>query len=177
MTPFLAAAITEMLPHAGGGQECAECGFDWTCEGSEALDHIRAAPGRFDGLLRERDVTRSTGPGIWSASAYVWHVADLTRAWAERLHSLGTDPRLPWAGFDPDELAAARHYASLPPPTGPWAAARAVGDLEAALVSVEPDTGFVHPEWGEGTVADALRWVGHEAVHHELDVRRQVGLA
>jgi hypothetical protein len=44
------------------------------------------------------------------------------------------------------------------------------------LHSLEDDTPFVHPAWGHGTVADALRGLAHETVHHELDVRRHADL-
>ncbi len=177
MTPFLRAAIAQMLPHAGSTDACAECGFAWTTDGAEALDHIRAAAGRFADHLHGHDATRKPGPEVWSPSGYVWHVGDVTRAWSERLHCLSVDADGVWAGFDPDELARARHYDDLPQVTGPWALARSADALVEALGSLDLDAGFVHPEWGEGTVTDALRWVAHEVVHHDLDVRRGLGLA
>jgi hypothetical protein len=172
MTPFLQAAVAEMLPNAGEPPSCAECGFSWLVDGQRALDDVRRAPSRFAELLDGTDATVAPAPHVWSPSAYVWHVGDLVRAWAERLHSLGTEPAAAWAGFDPDELARARHYDALPQASGPWALARTVDALEQSLEPLTTDTPFTHPEWGRGTVADALRWVGHEAVHHELDVRR-----
>jgi hypothetical protein len=175
VTPFLDAAVREMLPHAGSAPSCAECGFSWLTEGEQALDLVQRAPARFAELLDGADAGLVPSPGVWSPSAYVWHVADLVRAWSERLHALGADPSAPWAGFDPDELAAARHYDALPRVTGPWAVARAVDALQTALGPLDLETGFEHPEWGHGTVADALRWLAHEAVHHDLDVRRGLG--
>jgi hypothetical protein len=175
MTPFLQSAILQMLPQAGDGSSCAECGFSWLATGDEALATVRDGPESFAGLLEGREATMSPAPRTWSPSAYVWHVSDLVRAWAERLHSLAADPEAAWAGFDPDELAQARHYEALPATTGPWSLARSV---DALVLSLEPHTieaPFVHPEWGSGTVADALRWLAHETVHHQLDVRR--GLA
>jgi hypothetical protein len=172
MTPFLKAAIAEMLPNAGGGGSCAECGFSWSIAGEEALHHVEAGADRFADLLRGRDATRSPSNGVWSPSAYVWHVSDVTRAWSERLHSLHADPEASWAGFDPDALADARRYLDLPQTTGPWSLARSTEALVQAVGHLELTVGFVHPEWDEGTVADALRWVAHEVVHHDLDVRR-----
>jgi hypothetical protein len=172
MTPFLAAAIAEMLPNAGAADGCAECGFAWSIDGGGALRRIQDAAGRFDELLRGRDATRAPSPNVWSPSAYVWHVGDVARAWSERLHTLGVDPGAAWAGFDPDELGRARRYDELPQATGPWALARAVDAVTQVLEDLDLDRAFLHPEWGHGTVADALRWVAHEAVHHELDVRR-----
>lgn len=172
MTPFLQAAVAEMLPNAGASPSCAECEFSWLTTGDAALAQVRAGPARFADLLEGPHATVVPAPQVWSPSAYVWHVSDLVRAWAERLHSLGIDPDAPWAGFDPDELARARHYDALPPSTGPWSLARSVDALAQSLEPLGTDTPFEHPEWGSGTVADALRWLAHETVHHELDVRR-----
>jgi hypothetical protein len=172
VTPFLSAAVTEMLPHAGTSASCAECGFSWSTAGDRALVEVTDGPARFARLLDERDASVVPAPLVWSPSAYVWHVGDVVRAWAERLHSLGSDPPAAWAGFDPDEVARARRYDALPASTGPWALARSVDALVLSLEALSIGTPFVHPEWGNGTVEDALRWLAHETVHHELDVRR-----
>jgi hypothetical protein len=173
MTPFLRAAIATMLPHAST-DGCAECGFDWTLPTSTCRDVIDGAPDRLGALLAGH---RAPAPDAgWSPSAYVWHVGDVVRAWAERLHALGADPTARWAGFDPDELARARIYGDLPAVTAAWALDQATQALTAALEPLDVVATFTHPEWGEGTVADALRWLAHEAVHHELDVRRGLGL-
>lgn len=177
MTPFLTAAVAEMLPSAGRSTDCAECGFAWLTEPGAALAAVERAPGRFEALLTGVDGTVAPAPGVWSPSAYVWHVSDLVRAWAERLHCLAADPEAAWGAFDPDELARARHYDALPQVSGPWAVARSFDALQQSLEPLASDTTFTHPEWGMGTVADALRWVAHEAVHHELDVQRGLGHA
>ena len=172
VTPFLQAAVAEMLPNAGASSNCAECGFSWLTTGDQALVEVRGGPARFARQLHGRDVTVAPAPEMWSPSAYVWHVGDVVRAWAERLHSLGTDPDAAWAGFDPDELARARRYDALPGSSGPWSLARSVDALVQSIEPLATGTPFEHPEWGSGTVADALRWLAHETVHHELDVRR-----
>lgn len=172
MTPFLQAAIAEMLPGAGPGDACSECSFAWSTDGDTALDHLRGAADRYAVVLRGRDATRKPAPQVWSPSGYVWHVGDVVRAWAERLHDLSTASEASWAAFDPDELARARGYDELPPSTGPWALARSTDALMQSLGSLDLPTAFRHPQWGAGTVADALRWLAHEAAHHELDIRR-----
>ena len=40
--------------------------------------------------------------------------------------------------------------------------------------AVSGATTFHHGEWGEGTVADAMVWIGHEFHHHEHDVAQRV---
>ena len=175
MTPFLTAAIAEMLPNAGSAGACAECGFSWRTDGGSALAIVEGAADRFAERLRGSGAAIEPAQG-WRPSAYAWHVGDVVRAWAERLHSLSVDPHVAWAGFDPDELARARRYDALPPATGPWALARSTDALVQSLETLDFDIGFLHPEWGMGTVADAVRWLAHEAVHHDLDVRRGLGV-
>ena len=117
MSPFLAAAISTMLTDADEAG-CAVCGFSWDIPTDEARHMIEQAPERYRELLADGSDIR---PGAgWSPSAYVWHVADVTRAWAERLHTLAHAPGGGWAGFDPDVLASARNYADLPAVTAPW---------------------------------------------------------
>jgi hypothetical protein len=174
MTPFLTAAIDEMLPNAEP-DGCRECGFSWEIDGRRALEVLRVAPERFEALLTAAARTSDRPPGAWSPSGYVWHVGDVVRAWSERLHTLNVDPAIPWAGFDPDELAAARHYDELPSVTAPWALARAIEAVQLVLDRLALTTRFTHPEWGEGTVTDAVAWMAHEVAHHELDVRRGLG--
>jgi hypothetical protein len=176
VTPFLDAAIDEMLHDADPAAGCRECGFAWTAGADELLPHIDHAGDRFSALLDGRDAGRKVHPDRWCPSAYVWHVSDVMRAWAERLHSRANDPAAPWAGFDPDELGRARRYDELPPVSAPWAVRRSTDALVLAIRPLDPDDGFEHPEWGHGTVTDALRWVTHEILHHDLDIRRDLGL-
>jgi hypothetical protein len=46
----------------------------------------------------------------------------------------------------------------------------AVETFAEVTATVAPDTPFEHGEWGDGDVADWLRWLGHEFHHHETDV-------
>jgi hypothetical protein len=172
MTPFLEAAIREMLDDADPATGCAACGFSWTADAAPLLDHITGAGDRFAGLLGRGAAVRTPDARTWSPSGYVWHVGDVTRAWSERLHALAHDPGARWAGFDPDELGRARRYDDLPAVTAPWALERAADGLSRAMAPLDPDDPFDHPDWGHGTVADAVRWVAHEVTHHEVDVRR-----
>jgi hypothetical protein len=183
MTPFLAGAIAEMIPNAGDAERCAECGFAWASAAAACRARVDGAAEVFERLLATTGAdlgaaARRSDPDAdgWTAAAYVWHLGDVLRAWSERLHTLSVDSSIPWAGFDPDELAAARRYDVLPMVTAPWALARAIDALAVALAPLTAEDEFVHPEWGEGTVADALRWLAHEVVHHELDVRRALRL-
>jgi hypothetical protein len=49
------------------------------------------------------------------------------------------------------------------------------GSVDLLLETVDDDRAervFEHPDWYAGSFGDALRWVAHEVVHHQQDVRR-----
>jgi hypothetical protein len=113
---------------------------------------------------------KSQADGSWSATAYLWHLTDLARSWAERWVQISDMPGSRLAGWDPDELAEVRSYRSLPTSAGLWALRSAVEAFVEVTAMVTPDTPFEHGDWGEGNVADGLRWLGHEFHHHAKDV-------
>ena len=87
------------------GDPCRECGFDWKLTPEQAVIVVRAAPGSYKARLagatgRERHPDLS-----WTAAAYVCHVTDNLRTWAERLAGgyLAADLAVP--GYDPDLLS------------------------------------------------------------------------
>lgn len=108
----------------------------------------------------------------WNVVAYVLHVADNTRVWAERLAGAALGATGPIVPYDEDELARARGYAGFALPAARWSLERALGDWNAAWTL--GGTAFVHPEQGEITADDAARIVAHELHHHALDVSRIV---
>lgn len=167
---FLDVAIASI----GGDPEtdaCAACGYAWRPEVEAAVAAVRSAPERFADALDAGDPYRLRDPLTWSAAAYTWHVADVCRAWAERTVSLREEPDRPLAGFDQDELAAARNYSAMSVSAAAWALSTSAHQLVSEVAQAGTDQAFRHPDWGAGTLGDALRWVGHELVHHERDVR------
>lgn len=148
--------------------------FDFGVGVDEARRLIDGCPARIARILEGRNAARKPSPDTWSPAGYVWHLADAIRAWGERLIGIGRDPAFRIVPFDQDELARVRGYDRLSPIVGLWALGRAVEDLDRALDEVDVRTPLEHPEFGAGTVADVVRWIAHEAHHHELDVRRGI---
>jgi hypothetical protein len=169
MTPFLDGALRWLYP-AGVPKLCPACGFDWSIDAEDALIVIVSSPNRFEAALAGRDGMKSQADGSWNATAYLWHLTDLTRSWAERWVQISDMPGSQLVGWDPDELAEVRGYRSLPTSAGLWALRSAVEAFAEATATVTFDTSFEHGDWGEGNVADGLRWLGHEFHHHEKDV-------
>lgn len=135
---------------------------------------MAAAPARYADLLAGRDGMIPAADGGWNATAYVWHLVDLARSWTERWAQIDATPGSRLVGWDPDVLADARGYRQLPTPAAVWALPDAVDAFVAATRRVGMTTPFEHADWGSGTVADAVVWLGHEFTHHQLDVAERV---
>jgi hypothetical protein len=166
---FLTGALA-WISDGGAPDRCEVCGFDWSCTSASALDAIERSPARYTALLDGRDGMASGADGGWNATAYVWHLTDLARSWSERWVQVRADPGSLLAGWDPDELAAARNYRNLPTAPALWAVEHATTTFVVLSRALDHATTFQHGDWGEGTVADGLRWLAHEFTHHQLDV-------
>jgi len=67
------------------GNPCRECGYDWSISPDDALSLMAAIPARYAALVGDRDGSQRHPDLSWSAGAYVCHVTDNVRIWAERL--------------------------------------------------------------------------------------------
>jgi len=67
------------------GDPCRECGYDWSISQEDAASLIAAIPARYADLLQTRNSMQRHPELGWSAGAYVCHVGDSLRIWAERL--------------------------------------------------------------------------------------------
>lgn len=157
------------------GEPCRECGFHWGLAPSEAVRLLGDMPGQFRRALAGCSGQERHPELAWTATAYVCHVGDNLRSWAERLAGarLSGDRQIP--GYDQDLLAQARHYNELNLEAAMWSLDRAarcwIESLEAALSS-----GLVveHAERGELRADDVARNNVHDACHHLRDVERIV---
>lgn len=149
---------------------CPACGFDWGTSPLVAVSLIEQCPARVAELLAGRDGMAAGPDGTWNATAYVWHLTDLARGWTERWVQLAAAPGSLLVPWDPDVLAEARNYRQLPTSAALWAIGDSVTTLIARTATLSLDTPFAHGDWGPGCVGDALVWLAHEFVHHELDV-------
>ena len=92
------------------GDPCRECGFGWKLSPAQAVASVRAVPGAYAARLAGA-TGRERHPDLaWTTAAYVSHVTDNLRTWAERLAGgyLAGDLAVP--GYEPDLLSRARHY-------------------------------------------------------------------
>jgi hypothetical protein len=162
------------------GNPCRECAFDWAQPPETAIAAVEALPARFDALLAghtgdERAVDAHPGQPSWSAKAYVFHVADNLRVFAERLHGVFAGAPATLAAYDQDELAAARNYEAMSVQSALWSVRTATEVWAAAArESLTRDDTYLHAERGALTAAEITRGPAHDAVHHLLDVKRAV---
>jgi len=172
-----ASARLPMGAEIWGFPACRECGYRWTSTFEEARALIAATPARLRSLLEGRDdARRKPNATTWSPSGYVWHLSDWFRIQATRIQGIVHDPDYRHVGYDQDEVAGLFRYDELSPVAGLWSLEQSAAQLLLATDGIDPATPFRHPDHGEITVEDIVRYVGHEAPHHELDVRRGLGL-
>lgn len=160
------------------GDPCRECGYDWLISRDGAAEVVATVPARYAEVLAGRDGSQRHPDLSWSAGAYVCHVADNLRIWAERLAALALGATGPVAPYDENDLARARAYHAIPIEGALWSLGRAAADwTEAMAMAHERGVVLVHPERGEQDVLDVARMNAHDAHHHQWDILRSLSSA
>jgi hypothetical protein len=158
------------------GSPCRACGFDWDLTPEHAVARVRTIPAKFAERLHGA-TGRERHPELgWTSSAYVSHVADNLRTWAERLTGACRGGATVVPGYDPDLLAAARGYDHIALSAALWsltwasrAWAEAVDEALAVGLALE------HATRGPQRAEDVARNNAHDAHHHLYDVGRILG--
>ena len=157
------------------GDPCRECGFAWSITEEAAAQLIAGAPGRYRQLLQGARGDEKPPEATWPVVAYVAHVCDNLRIWAERLAGVVAGRGL-IVPYDQDALAEVKNYEELPLAATLWSLGRAAGDWAAAWAPVQgrDDLVLVHPEMGEQRMRGVIALVAHDTGHHAWDVERAV---
>ncbi len=155
------------------GDPCRECGFSWSTSRDEAVGMIEALPFLYAKLLAGATGKERHSDLSWSATAYVCHVADNLRIWAERLAGAAAGSDGSVGAYDNDLLAKARAYELIPLVAAQWSLRRAVDDW-LAIVTASATSGVIlrHPERGGLTLDDVACANAHDATHHGWDIQR-----
>jgi hypothetical protein len=157
------------------GDPCRECGFDWSLSVEDAVSLVNGIPDRAAEALRGHDPASRHPDLSWSAGAYVCHVTDNLRIWAERLAGAALGSTDPVAPYDGDLLSRARVYGGVPIEGALWSLRRAVEDWTAALrLAIARNVVLQHPDRGGQTAPDVAFTNAHDAFHHVWDIRRSV---
>lgn len=151
------------------GDPCRECAFDWSLSVEEALARMQQVPARFaQTTAGAKGSERGDG---WSVSEYVSHVGDNLRQWAERVQGARLAGRFDVAGYDPDTLASAREYASVPLEAALWSLELSVDAWLLVMRSAMAEgVELQHATRGLQRAEDLIRNNTHDAHHHLWDV-------
>lgn len=160
------------------GDPCRQCGFGWMIGRPDAVAVVAATPARYAALLGGRTGAERHPDLAWPVVAYVCHVGDNLRIWAERLAGLALGATEPVSPYDEGALARVRAYDDIALPGALWSLGRAVADWQEA-VGLVADRGvlLVHPERGEQDLPAVVRSNAHDAYHHGWDIERSVAAA
>jgi hypothetical protein len=157
------------------GNPCRGCGFSWATGVDDALSLVSNLPGTYARVLAGASGHERHPELTWSVSAYVCHVGDNLRIWAERLAGIAAGGPPEVGGYDERVLADARNYERIPLPAALWSLSRCVPDW-LDEVGRSPRTGIVliHPERGGQSRTDVILSNAHDAFHHQWDIRRSL---
>ncbi|HEY8526813.1 MAG TPA: DinB family protein [Acidimicrobiales bacterium] len=159
------------------GEPCRQCGFSWRGDPAEVRAAVAGLPERLGAALEAATGGERHPTLAWSVTAYVAHVGDNLRIWAEHLAGVARGQPGPVAGYDENALAAARAYGELSLPGVLWSLERSVRDWLDAIDQAPTDLVVDHAERGDLTLDDVVRTTGHDALHHEWDIERSLTAA
>ncbi|RMI42467.1 hypothetical protein EBO15_19785 [Actinomadura harenae] len=155
------------------GDPCRACGFDWGLTPDQAVTLVRTVPAQFEERLQNATGRERHAELDWTPSAYVSHVADNLRTWAERLKGACANGVTEIPSYDPDLLAAARRYEDIALAAALWSltwSSRAW--TEAVEEAMATDIVLQHATRGPQKATDVARNNAHDAHHHLHDVDR-----
>ncbi len=157
------------------GNPCLGCGFDWNITGAQAVNLVRSMPERFAARLAGASGQERLPDLSWTSAAYVCHVTDNLRIWAERLVGAQVGGAHDVAGYNPDRLAEARCYDEIALAGALWSLAWAARAWAEALDdALAHGVVLQHAVRGAQRAEDVARNNAHDAYHHLWDVDRIV---
>ncbi len=155
------------------GDPCHQCGYSWAVETTDAITMVADVPGAYRSLVEGATGEERHATLDWSVSAYVCHVGDNLRIWAERLVGIAAGADRHVVGYDESALARARQYEAIPLPAALWSLTSAVADWRDAVRRSVPDGPLLlHPARGEQTLGEVVVSNAHDAFHHGWDIAR-----
>ncbi len=152
---------------------CDECEFNWDdADFEDLVGQCVRGVAVFGAALSRIDPEEAVGPGLWSASRYVWHTVDVLRFGTERLWTLSADPNFGVPSWDENAIAEERSYDDLSPVVGLIALISAVQSWRTAALEAPHDVSTPHPEAGLICAFDVVQRNAHEVRHHLWDIQR-----
>lgn len=155
------------------GDPCRGCGFGWSSSPGEAIRIVEELPARCRTLLAGHTGYERHPDLAWTPAAYVSHITDNLRSWAERLAGARLSGAVDVPGYDPDLVAQARHYNEIAPAAALWSLERAVDAwVESVTDALEVGVVLQHATRGVQRAEDVARNNAHDGHHHVRDIER-----
>jgi hypothetical protein len=156
-------------------RRCPDCGFDAsTMEPSDAARYARERGDVWARILSRPDARVRPAEDRWSPLEYGCHVRDVFRLAQFRVGLMVDEDGPTFANWDQDETAVADDYRSQDPAVVAGelrAEAGAFADQLDALPATAWARGGRRSDGACFTVGSFARYVTHDPVHHEMDVR------
>jgi hypothetical protein len=155
------------------GDPCAGCGFGWLLTPQDAIRLVRGLPDRCRTVLSGHTGYERHPDLAWTPTAYVSHICDNLRTWAERLAGARLSGAVDVPGYDPDLVAEARHYNEIAPAAALWSLERAVDAwTESVTAALDDRVALRHATRGVQRAEDVARNNAHDSHHHLWDINR-----
>ena len=123
----------------------------------------------------EDKIGRERHPDLtWPVVAYIAHMCDNLRIWAERIVGISRGGSVDVVPYDENALAAARCYDALSLPGALWSLGRSVDDWLVATDAAPRYLAMQHHERGRQGLLGVLRSNAHDVAHHVWDIRRSL---
>jgi len=123
----------------------------------------------------DRDRRGTAGTLAWTPAAYISHITDNLRNWAERLAGARLAAAADVPGYDPDLIAKARCYNEIASAAALWSLQHAVAAwVESMTAALEDDVVLQHATRGIQCAEDVARNNAHDGYHHLWDIKRIV---
>lgn len=160
------------------GNPCRDCGFDWSLTPGEAVAQVEDLPTRYAGLVKGRRGDERHPELAWNVAAYVSHVTDNLRNWAERLAGARLSGARQVRGYDQDLLAQARYYNDVSLAGALWSLQRAADAwVDSVGAALEENVVLEHADRGIQRAEDVARNNTHDAAHHAWDIEQILAYA
>jgi hypothetical protein len=155
------------------GDPCRDCGFSWQLTAREAIRVVEQLPERSRQLLSGHTGHERHPDLAWTPAAYLSHITDNLRNWAERLAGARLAGAVSVPGYDPDLMAAARRYNEIAPAAALWSLEHAAAAwVESATAALDDEVVLQHATRGIQRAQDVARNNAHDGFHHLWDIKR-----
>jgi hypothetical protein len=161
---------------------CAECGYDFGWDRTSLLTRCDAFPIALQDMLATADparVRRRTATGLWAPIEYGAHLGEAVHWYVGRIRRVLDEDRPRLEPFDFDAAAEEGEYGDRSVGdvvADVRTACRELADIARAVSTIQLRRCGLGSDGSPRSAESLLVRAEHEVVHHELDLRRGLGL-